>query len=78
MAKRRVGVKFHLVDWLFRMGVVGPGSLRDSWNFRYFRVLFAVDARGEYVEGIYRRGRFFVDALEVACQSERCELSLDS
>ena len=60
------------------MGVVGPGSLRDSRKFRYFRVFLAVDTRGEYVEGIYKRGRFFVDALEAACQSETCELSLDS
>ena len=78
MAKRHGGVKFRLVDWLFRMGVVGPGSLRDSRNFRYFHVFFVVDARGEYMEGIYRRGRFFVDAPEAACQSEKCELSLDS
>ena len=38
------GIKFRLVDWLFRMGVVGPGSLRDSRKFRYFRI-FSLGSR---------------------------------
>ena len=62
-----------LVDWLFRIGVVGPSNLGDSRKFCYFRVFFVVDARGEYVESIYKRGRFFVDAIEAVCQSEACE-----
>ena len=60
------------------MVVVGPGSLRDSRKFRYFRVFFVVDARGEYVESIYKRGRIFVDATEAACQSEACEQLQDA